>query len=65
MFTFYIFGATSYCLYRFHDVPPGAVTVLMSMLSIPFAVVGSSSYEAVADKKYTAAPSGAGREESL
>ena len=34
-----------YSLYHFGDVPSGAQSVLMALVAIPVAVVGSSSYE--------------------
>lgn len=49
--TVFIFAVVLYCLYRYGDVPPGAVTVLMGLVAIPCAVVGSSSYEAVREHR--------------
>jgi hypothetical protein len=41
----FIFGIVAYSLYHFGDVPSGTQTVLMALVAIPVAVVGSSSYE--------------------
>jgi hypothetical protein len=45
-FLFIIF-VVLYCLKAFGDVPPGAQNILMALIAIPCAVIGSSSYEAV------------------
>jgi hypothetical protein len=42
---FFIFFAVAYSLHQFGDVPAGAQAVLMALVAIPVAVVGSSSWE--------------------
>jgi hypothetical protein len=45
-FLFIIF-VVLYCLKAFGDIPPGTQNILMALIAIPCAVIGSSSYEAV------------------
>ena len=42
---FFIFFITGYSLRQYGDVPSGTQAVLMALVAIPVAVVGSSSWE--------------------
>jgi hypothetical protein len=62
----FIFGIVGYSLYHFGDVPSGTQAVLMALVAIPVAVVGSSSYEHKIDSQngVNAGEEGNGYEES-